>query len=134
MNPSKRHQQLMRLVRIRDRQRDLAAAAVAAAQHRQREAYDEHQLALGAMADLPVGEVVTTWELERIGEMVDHTGERLIAAGRDLQARRGELAQAGIALERARKLRDDARAVRIHELDRREQRAADDRGRSGGLA
>lgn len=136
MNLARQRQRLARLVRIRERQRDLAAASVAATSRAYAEAQYEHELAIRAIAELAPGSEIAPWELERLGDVVNHTHGRIQVTAERLHERRAELRETAVATERAKLLlarveRDVASHVR-----RVEQREADDRHRRtlGGLS
>lgn len=136
MNLARQRQRLARLVRIRDRQRDLAAAALAASRQAHAEAIYEHDLAIRAVAELAPGSEIAPWELERLGDVVELTHERIEITARRVTERQHELREVAVAAERARVLHQRTDTQLRADLRRVEQREADDRirpTRNGGL-
>ena len=129
MNLTRRKQQRARLVRIRDRQRDLAAAALAAERRALAAALQDHALAVQAISELPPGAMIRPVELEELGDAVEAMRLHVERVQARLNVRRQELRDAALAHERARVLYDRAALGHATAVQRAEQRDADDRPR-----
>ena len=114
---------LKRLVDIRTRQRDVAAASFNDGRLAHAAAVEARDEATRAIEELTAGVTISPADLEQLGEQ----------AANDLEVRRSELVHAGVALDRAQKLEQRAaNEARAHSL-KTEQREMDDRaGTAGG--
>lgn len=124
---------LKRLVDIRTRQRDVAAASFNDGRLAHAAAVEARNEATRAIEELTAGVTISPADLEQLGQVVAFRAKQVEQAANDLEIRRNELVHAGVALDRAQKLEERAaNEARAHSL-RTEQREMDDRaGAAGG--
>ncbi len=129
----KRANKLKRLVDVRSRQRDVAAASFNDTRLAHCAAVEARDEAVRAISELTTGAEISPVQLEELGQVIAYRAKQVEQAANDLDIRRSELMTAGVALDRAEKLHAKAaNETRAHTL-RTEQREMDDRaGAVGG--
>ena len=129
----KRANKLKRLVDVRARQRDVAAASFNDTRLAHCAAVEARDEAVRAISDLSAGTEICPATLEQLGQVIAYRAKQVEPAANDLDLRRSELLTAGVALDRAEKLHAKAaNEARAHTM-RTEQREMDDRaGATGG--
>lgn len=118
---------LKKLVRVRSRQRDVAAASHAREQQKRDAAESARDAAHEAIRELTSGQELSAAELERLGSVLVWTETELSAANERVDAARTDLAEASVALRRSEKLEAKVREQTRKETEKREQAANDDR-------
>ena len=128
----KRANKLKRLVDVRSRQRDVAAASFNDTRLAHSAAVEAQDEAVRAISDLTTGAEISPAQLEQLGQVLAYRAKQVEHAANDLDIRRSELMSAGVALDRAAKLHARAaNEARANSL-RTEQRDMDDRAGSLG--
>lgn len=118
---------LQRLVDIRARQRDVAAASFNDTRLAHCAAVEARDEAMRAISELTAGAEICPSELEQMGHIIAYRAKQVEQAANDLEVRKADLLSAGIALDRAEKLQvRAANEARAYE-HRMEQREMDDR-------
>jgi flagellar biosynthesis chaperone FliJ len=129
----KQANKLKRLVDVRSRQRDVAAASFNTTRLAHNAAVEARDESVRAISDLTTGVEISPAELEQLGQVIAYRAKQVEQAANDLDITRSALMSAGVALDRAEKLHtraaNEARAHTLHA----EQREMDDRaGAAGG--
>ena len=123
---SRRRKQLDKLVRLRTRVRDRAAAAHARDQLSCSEAETDHHEAVSALADLPTGQLLAPHELMRLTEVIAHHARSISAARARRDKSRAHLYGHAMKLRSAEELRTRQRASDAHDAARGEQKGNDE--------